>query len=143
MKRIIASIGLVFLAAQIALGSVGAIFLCLCVGHEEHASPCAPAIVDTSESAACLHDEPVASTVEKPADEACDDLLFTGNELEPVDRLGDSLKLKAGTALTAFAFSDHCGQLPPLSELQPQAARSPPQQTPCCTVYTRTIKLLI
>lgn len=132
MKRTIASIGLLLIACQVALGSTGAIFLCLCATHE---TPCA-LTTPIAEAAGCCE----RSQTAKPKE--CADLLITSEEIEAVEFTKEPIKLPALNLIAAFKHP----QLPKASDLLKKNPE-PTKARPCVTgpqrQYTQSIKLLL
>ncbi|MBK1879931.1 hypothetical protein [Pelagicoccus mobilis] len=136
MKRIIASIGLLLLACQVALGSAGAIFLCLCASSEAECAPPAPTLLEDD---CCAHSEEKESAQEK---EECSDLLLTTDDLDSVEFNKETTKLLTLVPVAIFELPE-LYNLASLFEQQPPAARAPPEIASPQTLYTQTIKLLL
>lgn len=143
MKRSIASLGFLLLACHVALGSAGAVFLCLCFDQHAHASPCAPSD-NASGTAACAHDEaePSVGLQVAPSEEACGDLLLVGSDIEALDRAKELLKLKASLASSAH-FPEAYRVPRARFALQSGPSRAPPDPQTASVTYARTVRLLL
>lgn len=138
MRRAIALFGILALASQTALGSAGALFLCLCQDAATHDSPCEPA-ESALASSACRHD----AQAEPAADgcESCNDVLIDAADIDSLGRLADYPPIKS--PLLAFAFSfvpqPEAGR-PAVS--RPLPARAPPLMSGARAHYAQTVRLL-
>lgn len=125
MKRIIASIGLCLFAAQVALGSADALFLCLCFDHDDGEVACAPA----AETEHCTHSD---AELIAPAQPDCSDLLLTCEGENLIERSSSQPKLKPPSydLLPALiSLVETTRNLPTIARA-PQECPTPPPLTP-------------
>jgi len=135
VKRFIASIGLLLLTCQIALGSAGSLFLCLCAAHE---TPCAPPATVAEAENCCAHVEEESAANE----DECTDLLITTDEIDTIEFNKDSSRFHFSLLLTPYQLPDlHNPAF--LFERPLQPAQEPPRALSPRRLYTQTIKLLL
>jgi hypothetical protein len=142
MRRAIAIIGLITLASQIALGSAGSVFLCLCKGDLAHETPCRPTKVE-AEVASCHHDEAQSLEHDTHEDDECADVLIKGLDIDSLDRLGDIVLIKAPLAAHDLIL-ELCPKIAANSAASIISSRASPLfQSSASAQYSRTIRQLI
>lgn len=122
------------LACQVALGSAGALFLCLCAPHE---APCAPPAPVAQADDCCAPSEQNTAN-----EDDCADLLFTSEDIETDAFHKDGSKLSPTPILVTFELPE-LHRPAELFQRQPTPARAPPGVLSPESLYTQTIKLLL